>query len=81
MIAILTVLALQAAGSATVECTALPDGRVGDCRVISETRPGLGASAIRIVTIDEPAATPGAKARRVPPGRFRRTVLFRDPAL
>jgi len=79
MIALLIASVIQAAGSATLECTAHPDGRVTDCRVISETRQGLGAAAIDVVTSERRAATPRAKAQRIVPGRFRRTVHFRGP--
>jgi len=81
MIAIVMAASIQISGFATVECTAQPDGRIVDCRVINESQAGLGDAAIAAVTSQRPAATPAAKARRTTPGRFRRTVHFRGPDL
>lgn len=57
-------------------CTAYPDGRVADCEVLHETRPGLGfgEAAMALMNGATLARDPGAGDNR--PYRFERTIQF-----
>jgi hypothetical protein len=43
----------------TLECTAHRDGRVGECRVLGETHPGLGFVAAAIALTNGSEVSPG----------------------
>ncbi|QYF87100.1 hypothetical protein [Brevundimonas sp. PAMC22021] len=57
-------------------CTAYPDGRVGECEVLHETRPGLGFGEAALALMNGATLEHDAGASGDRPHRFERTIQF-----
>ena len=54
-------------------CTAYPDGRVANCEVLHETRPGLGFGEAALALMNGATLEPAGDNQ---PHRFERTIQF-----
>ena len=55
----------------TLECTAFADGRVGECRVLEETHPGMGFGDAAIALMRDAAVEQSSSDHQ-----FARTIQF-----
>lgn len=62
--------------SVDLECLAYPDGYVGDCSVLSETRPGLGFGEAAVALMNGSMIGPALAGGRSAPVKFRHTIEF-----
>lgn len=59
-----------------LSCIAYPDGRVADCEVLHETRPGLGFGEAALALMNGAMLEPTAGSGDNRPHRFERTIQF-----
>lgn len=59
-----------------LECVAHADGRIGDCVVLNETRPGLGFGDAAIALMNGSPVGPDIQMGRASEVKFRHTIQF-----
>lgn len=62
--------------SVQLECFAYADGRVGDCVVVQETRPGLGFGAAAVALMNGTTVGPEVQMDQATKVKFRHTIEF-----
>lgn len=62
--------------SVELDCLAYPDGYVADCKVVSETRPGLGFGEAAVALMNGSSANSVVQTLRSAPVKFRHTIEF-----
>lgn len=62
--------------SVELECLAYPDGRIANCVVVEETRPGLGFGEAAVALMDGATLGDDLAKPRFGPVKFRHTIEF-----
>lgn len=65
------------AGEAQLNCTVLPDGRLKDCRVVSETPRGAGFGAAALTSLQSARVSEATVAQAASGVRTQFTIRFR----